>query len=72
MYITDTEQMKTFCREMGRPVMNLSLIHISMCIRDRYSKLSTIDNYISPALVEKAVASGKLLRACLLYTSRCV
>ncbi len=28
-----------------------------------YSKLSTIDNYISPALVEKAVASGKLLRA---------
>lgn len=22
MYITDTEQMKTFCREMGRPVMN--------------------------------------------------
>ena len=21
-YITDTEQMKTFCREMGRPVMN--------------------------------------------------
>lgn len=28
-----------------------------------YSKLSTIDNYISPAFVEKAVASGKLLRA---------
>ena len=22
MYITDTEQIKTFCREMGRPVMN--------------------------------------------------
>lgn len=28
-----------------------------------FSKLSTIDNYIAPKLVEKAVASGKLLRA---------
>lgn len=28
-----------------------------------FSKLSTIDNYISPGLVEKAVAAGKLLRA---------
>lgn len=28
-----------------------------------YPKLSTIDNCITPALVEKAVASGKLLRA---------
>lgn len=28
-----------------------------------YSKLSTIDNYISPRLVQKALDSGKLLRA---------
>ena len=28
-----------------------------------FNKLSTIDNYISPGLVEKAVAAGKLLRA---------
>lgn len=28
-----------------------------------FSKLSTIDNYISPGLVEKAVKAGKLLRA---------
>lgn len=28
-----------------------------------FAKLSTIDNYVSPALVEKAVQAGKLLRA---------
>ena len=40
------------CKELllGYPSIYLSLIHIQMCIRDRYGRLATTEDIIAPAL----------------------
>ena len=60
----------------------LSLIHIYMCIRDRYPvrafrlggpvELSRLLDYIPDSNGEQQRLEGLMRKSCLLYTSRCV